>query len=101
MIDLANVRIEKNNSTKTHHTISIEDKDVIFKDSDKNLLICLESQGIEVHSHCRDGFCGVCRVKLEQGSVSYPNGDPLAYIAENEILPCCCVPKSDLKISID
>ncbi len=101
MINLANVVTEQANSTNTSHTISIHDKDVVFNDSDKNLLICLESQGIEVHSHCRDGFCGVCRVKLEQGSVNYPNGEPLAYIGKNEILPCCCVPTSDLKISID
>lgn len=63
-----------------------------------NLLDCLEKQGVEMQSHCRAGFCGTCRVPLLEGEVHYPGGPPLAYIREGEILPCCCVPVSDLEI---
>jgi len=64
------------------------------------LLESLEQAQVEVHYHCRDGFCGACRVILEQGQVSYPLGEPLAYVDDNEILPCCCIPVTNLKISI-
>jgi ferredoxin len=66
----------------------------------KTLLESLEAAQVEVHYHCRDGFCGACRVTLEQGQVFYPLGEPLAYVDDNEILPCCCVPVTNLKISI-
>lgn len=81
--------------------ISIEQKDIIYRESKQTLLECLEAENIEVHYHCRDGFCGACRVKLNQGEIKYPNGDPLAFVAENEILPCCCYPVSDIDITID
>lgn len=83
------------------HKVTVNNKEIIFLDSQKSLLECLEAAKVEVHYHCRDGFCGVCRVKLKKGEIDYPNGDPLAYIGENEILPCCCVPRSDLSLEID
>nr|WP_211245000.1 class I ribonucleotide reductase maintenance protein YfaE [Thalassotalea mangrovi] len=67
----------------------------------KNLLEFFEQQNIEAHYHCRDGFCGACRVELLQGSVAYTNGEPLAFIREGEILLCCSVPTSDIKLSCD
>ncbi len=83
------------------YKITVQNKDVLYLDSHKNLLVCLEQSGIEVHSHCRDGFCGVCRVTVEKGDINYPKGEPLAYIGKDEILPCCCVPKSDLVITLE
>ena len=72
-----------------------------FTGQHKTLLDCLESENIEVHYHCRDGFCGACRIKLNQGDIHYPNGEPLAFVAEGEILPCCCIPKTDIDVDID
>ncbi|XQW86613.1 class I ribonucleotide reductase maintenance protein YfaE [Thalassotalea piscium] len=83
------------------YEISVNNKQVSFSATDKTLLNCLESNEIEVHYHCRDGFCGACRVTLNKGQVMYPNGEPLAYVSENEILPCCCVPTTHLKITIE
>ncbi len=65
---------------------------------ERNILDCLEKQGVEMESHCRAGFCGSCRVKLLRGQVRYPGGPPLACLRENEILPCCCEPVSDIEI---
>lgn len=67
----------------------------------KTTLEYLETNNIEIHYHCRDGFCGACRVTLEKGEIEYINGEPLAFIREGEILPCCCVPKTDISISTD
>jgi len=62
-----------------------------------NLLIALEKQNIDVHFHCREGFCGACRTKLIKGNVNYVI-DPLAFIDDDEVLVCCCVPTGDIEL---
>ena len=86
---------------KKSHSIIVDNKTIIFKESDKNLLVCLENADVEVHYHCRDGFCGACRVTLVEGEIYYPQGEPLAYVGDGEILSCCCIPKSDIKLIIE
>lgn len=61
----------------------------------ETLLEGLERTGHEVEYQCRSGYCGACRVRMLAGEVDYLEL-PLAFIAADEILPCCCVPKSDL-----
>jgi ferredoxin len=61
----------------------------------ETLLEGLERTGHEVEYQCRSGYCGACRVRMLDGAVDYVEL-PLAFIAADEILPCCCVPKSDL-----
>jgi ferredoxin len=80
--------------------ITVGDKKVCYK-SEQTLLESLEAANIEVHYHCRDGFCGACRVKLTSGEILYPQGEPLAFVGENEILPCCCIPVTNISLTID
>ncbi|WP_414491479.1 class I ribonucleotide reductase maintenance protein YfaE [Thalassolituus sp.] len=63
------------------------------------LLESLESQDIEVHYQCREGYCGSCRTQLLEGDVHYLE-EPMAWIDDDEILPCCCIPKSALRIKL-
>lgn len=72
---------------------------VFSDDEDNSLLEHLEKENIEVHYHCREGYCGACRTKLNEGKVQY-HIDPLAFIDDDEILPCCCKPSSDIDITI-
>lgn len=81
--------------------ISVDDKKIAFKNSKQTLLECLEAADVEVHYHCRDGFCGACRVTLHEGEIHYPNGEPLAFVNPNEILPCCCVPVTNITLEIE
>lgn len=74
---------------------------IYFNQHHKTLLECIESENIEVHYHCRDGFCGACRITLKKGQILYPQGEPLAFVGENEILPCCCIPASDIEVEIE
>jgi ferredoxin len=67
--------------------------------NDDSLLSHLEQQNIDVHYHCREGYCGACRTKLISGDVEYTT-DPLAFIDDDEILPCCCKPTSDIQIKL-
>jgi len=81
--------------------ISVKGKVIAFTEQKQTLLECLEQANVEVHYHCRDGFCGACRVTLTAGEINYPKGEPLAFVGENEILPCCCVPVTDIKLILD
>ncbi|MCW7554710.1 class I ribonucleotide reductase maintenance protein YfaE [Endozoicomonas gorgoniicola] len=67
--------------------------------SELNLLEALESQKVNVDYQCREGFCGSCQVQLLEGEVEYTS-EPIAFIPEGRILPCCCHAKSDLTIEI-
>ena len=64
-----------------------------------NLLEALESQKVKVDYQCREGYCGSCQVQLIEGEVEY-NLDPIAFVPEGRILPCCCYAKTDLTIEI-
>ena len=79
--------------------IDIVDVGQIMASADNTLLSAIEAAGITIHYHCREGFCGACRTKLIEGEVEYTT-DPLAFIDDDEILPCCCVAKKPLKIKV-
>lgn len=81
--------------------INVQGKVVPYENNEQTLLECLESAEVEVHYHCRDGFCGACRVTLVKGEINYPLGEPLAFVGQNEILPCCCIPVTDITLLVD
>ncbi|WP_348523864.1 class I ribonucleotide reductase maintenance protein YfaE [Endozoicomonas sp. G2_1] len=81
--------------------IQVNEQEIIYLEHHNNLLECIEQANIEIEYHCRDGFCGACRVRLDSGQIAYPQGEPLAFVGEGEILPCCCIPMSDVKLTID
>lgn len=88
--------MSKNNNA---FRIDVVDVGCINAATDTNLLAALEAQNIHIHHHCREGFCGACRTKLIEGQVEYTT-DPLAFIDDDEILPCCCVAVCPLKIKV-
>jgi len=71
----------------------------IEKDNTDSLLYHLEHAGIETPGHCRNGICGACRIKLTAGKIHYPHISPLAYLHPKEILPCICVPTTNLTLN--
>lgn len=97
----------KNTNQKVKETINltlkinVQSKVVHYENNEQTLLECLESADVEVHYHCRDGFCGACRVTLVEGEINYPLGEPLAFVGDKEILPCCCIPVTDITLLID
>tara|TARA_B100000809_G_C15135760_1_gene530491 strand:- start:1889 stop:2365 length:477 start_codon:yes stop_codon:yes gene_type:complete len=77
-------------------TDTLEPQQVHFR-SAKNLLESLEAQNIQVPYQCREGYCGACRCKKISGHVTYIK-EPMAWINDDEILPCVSIPTSDLKL---
>lgn len=65
----------------------------------ESLLETLERNGHTIEYQCREGYCGACKVTKEEGEVDYFE-DPIAAISEDEILPCCCTPKTALSIRL-
>lgn len=68
------------------------------KDAD-TLLEALERHEVVIEYQCRSGYCGSCRCRMIKGQVNYRQL-PLAFLNESEILPCCCVPASDIELDI-
>lgn len=64
-----------------------------------NLLSALEAHQLPVEYQCREGYCGSCRLKLRKGKVCYRN-EPLAFVGQGEILPCCCRPVGDIELEL-
>jgi ferredoxin len=78
--------------------------DVMFSDGRhakfqhaSSLLESLEAQDLHIEFQCREGYCGSCRTRLIEGEVHYTE-EPMAWIDDDEILPCCCIPKSPLRL---
>ncbi|PKG97434.1 class I ribonucleotide reductase maintenance protein YfaE [Paraglaciecola sp. MB-3u-78] len=79
--------------------VTIKDHKTVKHPPQNTLLETIEQHQIEIQYHCREGYCGACRTKLTKGQVEYKT-DPLAFIDDDEILPCCCFPISDIQIDI-
>jgi ferredoxin len=96
-------QIDLDGMDKAVHKVSIIDgsllsKDVSFQHA-KTLLESLEAQEVTVSYQCREGYCGSCRIQLLEGEVHYTE-EPMAWINDDEILPCCCIPKTAISIKI-
>ncbi len=65
----------------------------------ETLLEGLERTGHAVEYQCRSGYCGSCRTRLLSGEVEYLI-DPIAYVANGEVLPCCSVPVGTVSLDI-
>ncbi|RNL18012.1 class I ribonucleotide reductase maintenance protein YfaE [Neisseria meningitidis] len=63
----------------------------------ETLLEGLERTGHMVEYQCRSGYCGSCRVKILEGSVTYRK-PPLAFLGRGEILPCCCYVEGGVRV---
>jgi uncharacterized protein len=66
-----------------------------FENNHPNLLGCASKNQVPLESGCRTGACGSCVVKLIQGKVRYTRS-PQYTVKKDEILPCVCVPETDL-----
>lgn len=66
---------------------------------DSSLLDTLKKNDIMIDFQCKEGYCGACRTKKKKGTVHYI-ADPLAYLEPGDILPCCCIPLTDLELEL-
>ncbi|MFC0179772.1 class I ribonucleotide reductase maintenance protein YfaE [Thorsellia kenyensis] len=76
-----------------------QDKTISYESNESCLLDTLKKNEIFIEFQCTEGFCGACRTKKVSGEVAY-HTEPLAYLNDKEILPCCCRPLTDLELEI-
>ena len=65
----------------------------------ENLLEFAEEQGIAADFGCRAGSCETCKVSLLAGEVVYVT-EPVTHPDKGAVLPCSCVPASDVIIEL-
>lgn len=71
----------------------------VLPDEYPSVLEALEANQLETEYQCREGYCGSCRVRMVHGEVCYFK-QPLAWLEEQEILPCCCQARGDLELDL-
>ncbi|BBN81718.1 putative ferredoxin-like protein [Pseudoalteromonas sp. A25] len=88
-------------SDKPCHKITIDshDEPLEFAALSPSILDTLERANIDIAYQCREGFCGACRAKLDEGEVSY-NQEPLAFVRDGEVLLCCTKPLTNIKLTL-
>jgi ferredoxin len=80
-------------------TLALSGAKLAFTHGKASLLEALEHHNVQVEYQCRSGYCGSCRCKMTKGRVVYRQ-QPLAFINEGEILPCCCHPDGDIEVEL-
>lgn len=61
----------------------------------------LEQNNCNPSYNCRNGYCGMCSVKLIEGKVE-TIGNPIGFVPKGNILACASVMVSEkIKLSID
>jgi ferredoxin-NADP reductase len=68
-----------------------------FNATHPTLLHCANKNKITMESGCRSGACGACAIRMLEGRVRYTR-EPQFQTKNNEILPCVCVPETDLVV---
>lgn len=71
--------------------------EITLPPSNETLLVQMENKHIPVETHCRSGFCGICKKRLLSGEVIY-HEKPLAFLGEGEVLVCCASAKTEVVI---
>lgn len=95
-------QIDLDGMSKPIHQVTVKQYDktqtLAFQHAN-NLLESLEAQDVAVQYQCREGYCGSCRVQLLEGEVHYLD-EPMAWVNSDEVLPCCCIPKTAIRIKL-
>lgn len=78
-------------------TFAKSEKTATWTSSEGSLLDLALRQGIDVSYSCRIGDCQSCVATVLKGMVDYPSGE-VPVLAEDQVLLCQAVPRSDLVI---
>lgn len=79
--------------------IKKKQKKILNTKKHNSLLDFFQKNKIEIKYQCKKGYCGVCKIYLIKGKIIY-HDTPIAIFKKNEILPCICLPKSNINIHI-
>lgn len=95
----ATPQLELDGMGKPVYAIELESGEQLAFQHANTLLESLEAQGVDVQFQCREGYCGSCRARLLEGE-THQVTEPLAWLNDGEILLCCSIPRSNLKLKL-
>jgi hypothetical protein len=72
--------------------------DVVWTPGSGTLLNLAEAAGVSPVFGCRAGSCGLCRIAISEGSVSYV--EPIDEPEAGYVLPCCAIPQSECRLDL-
>ncbi len=72
--------------------------DVVWTPASGTLLNLAEAAGVSPVFGCRAGSCGLCRIAISEGDVSYV--EPIDEPEAGYVLPCCTIPQSDCRLDL-
>ena len=76
---------------------------IIKANANETIAVALEKNNIRIHTACRNGICGACRIKLIDGEVYIPSDNENRRKMDIEygyVYACHTYPKGNLKIKI-
>jgi MOSC domain-containing protein YiiM/ferredoxin-NADP reductase len=72
--------------------------DTVWTPTSGTLLNLAEAAGVSPVFGCRAGSCGLCRIAISEGSVSYV--EPIDEPEAGYVLPCCAIPQTDCRLDL-
>ncbi len=81
----------------------LEEKE-IKANANESIAVALERAGIKIHTGCRSGVCGFCRIKVLSGDFYVSKKDDMRRATDKEfnyVYACSTYPLSDMCIKID
>jgi MOSC domain-containing protein YiiM/ferredoxin-NADP reductase len=72
--------------------------DAIWTPASGTLLNLAEAAGVSPVFGCRAGSCGLCRIAISEGRVSYV--EPIDEPEAGYVLPCCAIPQTDCRLDL-
>lgn len=68
--------------------------------NNKTVLANILEQTENMEYGCKEGYCGLCRLKFKNKNDFFYFEEPLAFISDNEFLPCITKPNNAFKINL-
>ena len=93
--------LDKEFNIEVHQGIDVK---TIKAKAKESIATALEINGYRIHTSCRSGECGVCRIKIKEGTYFIPEGYDHRRLADKEfnyVHSCSTYPTSDLVIKIN
>ena len=86
--------------TAASFTVAFARSDVtaVWSPASGTLLNLAEAAGVSPTFGCRSGSCGLCRIPISEGRVSYV--EPIDEPEHGYVLPCCAIPVTDCRLDL-
>jgi ferredoxin len=74
--------------------------EITIPKNNKTILSNILEQTNNIEFGCKEGFCGLCRLKFKNKEDFYYFEEPLAFIENNEFLPCITKSNNEFKLKL-